>query len=293
VSERIVEGTRQHPLGVRGGGTGCACFVVGRASSLLARGLVPAYASSVTLPQVLIIEGDAGTAHRTVADALKLDGFDVPEASRTEDGLGAFVARCRPVAILLDVDTPGAAHGGAHAWLLDHPEARGIPIIAVWAAAPPPEEERRWDGWLGKPLDPNALRTLLGSVCCRSPTELALGFDKMDVEHGLQFRLADALVRTLIPGADPQHGFAILKDIVEVTRWHFAYEAELMRRHAYPAAQEHEREHVDWLLAVEEIQRGAQRILPLGTGLAVRSSMVEHVRTMDGALARSLPRRAE
>lgn len=239
-------------------------------------------------PRILVVEADT-RARRTVAEALESDGFEVTQASRTDDALPALHAGCPPAVILLDVPASSAVDERIRLLMREQLGAWDVPVVAMSASDQCMTQGKwNWNHWLRKPVDMDALRALLGRLCCPATSDaLMFGLRGMDVEHALQFRLADALVQAQVPGGDPRQGSTILHELAEVARGHFAYEEELMRRYVYGRNEEHEREHADWLREVGELQEPS-----LGASLAVRISMAAHILTMDADLARHLPRDA-
>jgi len=244
----------------------------------------------VTPPRILVVEADPG-AGRAVASALEGDGFDV-EGARGAEALEALGAGGRAAAIFLDLPANDAEGERLHARIHGHPDARDVPLVALSAPARRPRAGEGWAGWLEAPVERDALRSLLAEVCRpRSAEPLSLGHARMDVEHGLQRRLADALIRTQLAGGEPPQGPAILEDLLSLVRGHFDYEAELMRRYRHRGAEEHEREHAGWLRAVEESRATAGGGLSLGASLAAARAMVVHVQTLDADFARHLATR--
>lgn len=243
---------------------------------------------NVKAPRILVVEADT-RARRTVAEALESDGFEVTQASRTDDALTMLHAGCPPAVILLDTPASSAVGERIRPLMPEHPGAWDVLCVAMSASDQCMAQVKwNWDHWLRKPVDLDALRALLARLCCQATSDAQmLGFRGMDVEHALQFRLADALVQAQVPGGDPRQGSTILHELAEVARGHFTYEEELMRRYVYGRNEEHEREHSDWLREVVELQEPS-----LGASLAVRISMAAHILTMDADFARHLPRDA-
>jgi hemerythrin-like metal-binding protein len=109
----------------------------------------------------------------------------------------------------------------------------------------------------------------------------------MDSEHREQVDLARALAETLAGGDGRQRAAAVLDRFAECTRRHFSNEAALMRGAGYPGLAEHVREHTRYVSELERWSgagRGAE--LTVGSAMALRDGIEEHIATLDREFAR-------
>ncbi len=236
---------------------------------------------------MLVVDDDFGAPNMAV-EALQLEGFDVTRARGPSEALEALDGGCQPSVVLLT-----ASGESPLPRIREHPAARGVPIVAMSASDRRLEEASgQWDARLAQPLDLDSLYELLGRLCTRSSSaRVAFGFRSLDVEHEIQLRLADAFVKALGSRGDRQPASRVLEDLVDLTRSHFAYEAELMARYGYPEAADHEREHESWLKEYDELRMTSFAGLSaptLGGAIAVQNSIASHIETMDQAFARYL-----
>lgn len=247
-------------------------------------------------PQVIVVEDDFGVPNGTV-EALKLEGFDVTRARGTAEAMEALEGGCRPCVVLLDLKMPTASGESPLPRIREHLALQGVPIVAMSASDRGLQEASgQWDARLARPLDVDSLYELLGRLCTHSVSaRAALGFRSLDVEHEIQLRIANALVKALGSRGDRKLAARDLEELVDFTRSHFAYETEIMGRYEYPEAAHHEREHELWLAEannLEEASSAGRSPLTLGGAVAVWDSIVSHIETMDQAFATYLSARA-
>ncbi len=109
--------------------------------------------------KILIVENDQPNRDLLLA-ALEPEGFEILIA---ENGLSGVEAaqREQPDLILMAMMLPGLNGYEATRRLKDHPATRRIPIIVMTTNAAPAERDRALnagcDGYLAKPIDPQAL----------------------------------------------------------------------------------------------------------------------------------------
>jgi hemerythrin len=112
--------------------------------------------------------------------------------------------------------------------------------------------------------------------------EIALGYEGMDREHGLQLQLLDALEAGIAAGADPLATAEILEKLLDYSDVHFGSEELLMRLHSYPRYGLHVEEHrrlVDQLQAIRA--REGERAATLELVRELRRWVSGHIQAMD------------
>lgn len=120
----------------------------------------------------------------------------------------------------------------------------------------------------------------------RLPESLRLGVPELDAEHLLQAQIL-ASVRDALAGEDWAQASDLIRQLQEVTEAHFVAEHLLMRLHAYPDYEIHEREH-DQL--IDDLRSLEESIVSGDTGLdaATRSLelwLIHHIHTADKSFA--------
>jgi len=118
------------------------------------------------------------------------------------------------------------------------------------------------------------------------PDVLRLGIPEIDMEHLLQVQILASMLEAFAADDWPRAS-ELIGQLQDVTEAHFIAEQLLMRLHAYPGYQTHEREH-DQL--IEELRALEESIVSEETGLplAARSFelwLVHHIHTADKAFA--------
>ena len=124
------------------------------------------------------------------------------------------------------------------------------------------------------------------------PDVLRLGISELDTEHMLQAQIL-ASIRDALVTDDWSQASDLVRRLQDVTEAHFVAEQLLMRLHAYPAFNAHEREH-DQLL--DDLRALEESVVSGETGLdaAFRSLelwLVHHIHTADKAFAAYLAER--
>lgn len=234
---------------------------------------------------MLVVDDDSGASDAAV-EALRLEGFDVTRARGPVEALEALDGSLEPSVVLLDLPAGGE---GPLSRIREHPVVQGVPIIAMSASESRLQDASGWDGRLLQPFDLDSLYELLGRLCMDSSSaRLAFGVRSLDDEHKLQLRMANALVKMVGSRGDRTLAAPALEELVDFTRSHFAYEAEVMGRYRYPEAARHEREHEGWLVETDGLVNASsagRSPLTLGGAIGVWDSIVGHIETMDRAFA--------
>jgi hemerythrin-like metal-binding protein len=120
----------------------------------------------------------------------------------------------------------------------------------------------------------------------RLPDLLRLGIPELDSEHLLQAQIL-ASIRDALVADDWSQASELLHQLHDVTEAHFVAEHLLMRLHAYPDCEIHEREH-DQL--IDELRSLDESVVSGETGLDAATRTLElwlahHIHTADKAFA--------
>ena len=118
---------------------------------------------------------------------------------------------------------------------------------------------------------------------------LTLGVPEMDVEHGLQIGLINALEDAVAAGRERELADGILERLHDFTRVHFLAEELMMRLDGYPACEAHIEEHDDLVRQLESLRAvyaAGDRAVTLEAVHTLRAWLAGHVRTHDRAFAR-------
>jgi len=78
---------------------------------------------------------------------------------------------------------------------------------------------------------------------------------EIDAQHKKLVGMVNQLSQAMRVGQGREALGVILKDLAEYTQTHFAYEEELMARHAYPNAATHRIEHQDLIRQVTDLRK--------------------------------------
>jgi len=116
-----------------------------------------------------------------------------------------------------------------------------------------------------------------------SPT----GIETMDVHHRVQAGLVDLLEQLLVQGGDRVLTEETLTRLADFAEAHFRTEEQLMGQHGYPGRDGHAGAYVGLMESVRAIQRAHAGGAAGGaaTAAALRSWLLDHVRTADAAFA--------
>lgn len=126
------------------------------------------------------------------------------------------------------------------------------------------------------------------------PESLRLGVPEIDVEHVLQIQILQSITDALARGEGEQ-AYELIRQLEDVTAAHFIAEQLLMRLHAYPGYQQHEREHdqlIDELQNLEEQIVGGKKDAASETR-SLELWLVHHIHTADKAFGAFLRDRGE
>ena len=116
------------------------------------------------------------------------------------------------------------------------------------------------------------------------PESLRLGVPEIDMEHLLQVQILGAIGDALV-AEDRERAYELIRQLEDVTAAHFIAEQLLMRLHAYPGYQTHEREHdqlIDELRSVEEAIVSGEADARISTR-SLELWLVHHIHTADKA----------
>lgn len=117
---------------------------------------------------------------------------------------------------------------------------------------------------------------------------MELGHELMDGEHAAQIRYMDAFAAALLAGSDEHDRVIALDRVVEFTNLHFMSEEMLMKQHAYPAADDHHRQHEQLLVQLRKMQdafnRGDQSMTAKELA-TLRACLTDHILTTDKTFA--------
>ncbi len=122
----------------------------------------------------------------------------------------------------------------------------------------------------------------------REPEDVDVGVDEIDAEHDLLLGVIRALEKAVIAGSTAQVE-ALLQQLAEYTRVHFATEEIMMRLYSFPEFAPHQLEHARLVEQIEQVRTelGNGHVRPTRPfASALRHWFTEHVRTQDVALAR-------
>lgn len=113
--------------------------------------------------RILVVE-DSPTALYVVADMLAKDGYEVVKATDGEEAL-RLAAEEQPNLILLDVILPKLNGYQVCRRIKAAPETQRIPVVMITSKSK--STDRNWgleqgaDGYIVKPVDPDALRDVI------------------------------------------------------------------------------------------------------------------------------------
>jgi hemerythrin len=122
----------------------------------------------------------------------------------------------------------------------------------------------------------------------RDSEDIGVGVREIDAEHDLLLGVVRALEKAVDTAPRPQVE-ALLQQLSEYARVHFATEEILMRLHAYPEFARHQLEHARLVEQIDQVRGEFARghVQPTRSfATALRHWFTEHVRIHDVALAR-------
>jgi hemerythrin len=118
--------------------------------------------------------------------------------------------------------------------------------------------------------------------------DIGVGVREIDSEHDLMLGLVRALDGAVAAGTKVQVE-ALLQQLAEFARVHFATEEIMMRLYAYPEFARHQLEHAKLIDQIDQVRSelATGNVQPSKSfASALRHWFTEHVRTHDLALAR-------
>ena len=125
-------------------------------------------------------------------------------------------------------------------------------------------------------------------MASRGNEGIETGVPDLDAEHDLMLGVVRALEKAVAAAPRPQVE-ALLQQLSEFTKVHFATEEIMMRMYAYPEFARHQLEHARLVDQVDEVRAefAAGHVQPTRSLVAAMHHwFAEHVRTYDTALAR-------
>jgi CheY-like chemotaxis protein len=128
-------------------------------------------ADQAALPRVLIVDDDADI-RASLAELLRLSGYEVEQADNGMAALERIASDSRPCVILLDLMMP-VMNGWQFLELLrrrEDPALASLPVVVLTALGLNTDELSRRFGCdvIGKPVDIDQLLTLARRYCCAS-----------------------------------------------------------------------------------------------------------------------------
>ncbi len=119
----------------------------------------------------------------------------------------------------------------------------------------------------------------------------------LDNEHLVQLGLVDALVAAVDGGEPAANVLQLVTQFIDYTELHFMSEQLLMRRHAYPAHDEHVADHESILEQLQALrtrsEHDADTPLTAERAHSLKGQMLGHIRNRDAALYAYLAERLE
>lgn len=113
---------------------------------------------------------------------------------------------------------------------------------------------------------------------------LSVYVDEVDDDHRKLVGLFNMFMHAVADGDSVDYQRAALEELIACTAWHFRHEERLMVKYGYPDLDEHRKEHLDLIDAVDEL-RG--RFLAPGRQITdddieyLEHWLVGHILTMD------------
>ncbi|MCG8425180.1 MAG: response regulator [Proteobacteria bacterium] len=118
------------------------------------------------MTHILVVEDHAAN-RKLVRDLLRLDGYQVLEASSADAGIACARAK-RPELIIMDIQLPGMDGLAAIRILRADPATQAIPIIAVTAYAMQGDEQRilaaGCERYIAKPIQYREFQAIVRGV---------------------------------------------------------------------------------------------------------------------------------
>jgi hemerythrin len=117
--------------------------------------------------------------------------------------------------------------------------------------------------------------------------KLKLDIPEIDSQHETLIGLINLLHETMLQGADRAALDALLSQLLEHTRNHFAYEEQLMSQHNYPGYEAHKSDHnrlMQHLVDLRERYKNGELLLSFAIVLELKGWAVVHIEKSDKQL---------
>jgi len=117
--------------------------------------------------------------------------------------------------------------------------------------------------------------------------KLKLDIPEIDSQHETLIGLINLLHETMLQGADRAALDALLSQLLEHTRNHFAYEEQLMSQHNYPGYEAHKSDHsrlMQHLVDFTERYKNGELLLSFAIVLELKGWAVVHIEKSDKQL---------
>jgi hemerythrin len=117
--------------------------------------------------------------------------------------------------------------------------------------------------------------------------KLKLDIPEIDSQHETLIGLINLLHETMLQGADRAALDALLSQLLEHTRNHFAYEEQLMSQHNYPGYEAHKSDHnrlMQHLVDLTERYKNGELLLSFAIVLELKGWAVVHIEKSDKQL---------
>lgn len=122
--------------------------------------------------------------------------------------------------------------------------------------------------------------------------QYSVGIPGIDEQHRRLFSLINDLHDAMLAGQGTEQLSAVLQELVNYTRVHFADEEEMMRRHRYPAYAAHKAVHDAFAKRAEALllkQRGGKSHMTLEVMTALKDWLVLHIKGSDQLYTTVIP----
>jgi hemerythrin-like metal-binding protein len=121
----------------------------------------------------------------------------------------------------------------------------------------------------------------------RLEENLKLDVPEIDSQHETLISLVNLLHETMQQGADKAALDGLLSQLLEHTKYHFAYEEELMSRYSFPGYEAHKSEHkrlMQHLLDLTDRYKNGDLLLSFAVLLELKGWALVHIENSDKPL---------
>ncbi len=125
---------------------------------------------------------------------------------------------------------------------------------------------------------------------------LRVGIDVIDEQHAKLVKLVNQLYDAMVAGKGKLVLGTVLTELIEYTVYHFNTEEELFKRHGYPDAVNHIREHNDLARTAKELKiayESNKATVTFDTMKFLKDWLVNHIMKSDKAYAPFLKSKGE